>query len=70
VTPSCTSCHTPSKLPGLHAVQAHQDCKSCHDNAHKQEPWSERGTCLKCHGAQQQHVPEAQLCQGCHVFRQ
>jgi hypothetical protein len=68
-TPACTSCHTPAKLPGLHAVEQHQECNKCHVDAHNTGPWSARATCINCHQEQKNHVPEAQLCQGCHVFR-
>jgi hypothetical protein len=68
-TPSCTSCHEVKKLPGLHAAEAHQQCVKCHVDAHDTGPWSARATCIGCHKDKQDHVPEAQLCQGCHVFR-
>lgn len=68
-TPSCQSCHTPQKLPGLHKSPKHQECAKCHDGAHDKGPFSERATCTQCHTDRQNHVPEAKLCQGCHVFR-
>lgn len=68
-TPACTTCHSPASLPGLHAQPQHQQCAKCHHDAHDQGPFSERATCLACHQQQRDHVPEAQLCQGCHVFR-
>jgi hypothetical protein len=68
-TPACTSCHDVKSLPGAHAIEAHQNCTTCHTNAHDTGPWSERATCLSCHNDRKQHVPEAALCQGCHVFR-
>ncbi len=68
-TPACTSCHQVGKLPGLHSVQAHQQCVKCHGGAHNQGPWSARATCLACHQKKKDHAPNAQLCQGCHVFR-
>ena len=69
-TPACTSCHEPSRLPGLHRTAAHAECNKCHSGAHAQGPFSARATCVSCHAAQQNHVPEARLCQGCHVFRE
>ncbi len=67
--PSCTSCHTPAKLPGLHAVGAHASkCASCH-TAHA-PPHADRATCTtSCHENRRTHQPEATLCTGCHVFR-
>jgi hypothetical protein len=67
-TRQCTSCHEISKLPGMHTQPAHQDCKTCHEGAHDSGPFSDRKTCLTCHTKQQNHAPDAQLCQGCHVF--
>lgn len=68
-TPACTSCHDPKQLPGLHSAKDHQTCLTCHKGAHNLGPFSERATCTACHKDKQNHVPEAQLCQGCHVFR-
>ncbi len=68
--PACTTCHKPAELPGLHAIDAHhQQCTQCHHDAHNPGPFSDRATCLACHADKKDHVPEAQLCQGCHVFR-
>jgi hypothetical protein len=66
---ACTQCHAPSKLGGLHQVQKHQTCSSCHGGAHDPGPWSERQTCVSCHRDRERHAPEAALCQGCHVFK-
>ena len=55
-------------LPGLHAEPAHRECGKCHQGAHDAGPFSSRATCISCHQKQRDHVPEAQLCQGCHVF--
>lgn len=66
---TCTQCHAPSKLGGLHQVKKHQTCSKCHGGAHDAGPWSERATCVECHTTREKHVPEAALCQGCHVFR-
>ena len=59
-----------AKLPGLHAQPAHQNRVTCHQGAHDPGPFSERETCIACHQKQREHIPDAQLCQGCHVFRQ
>jgi hypothetical protein len=67
-TPTCTNCHQPASLPGLHAEPGHRECTKCHDGAHDQGPFSARATCVSCHQKQRDHVPQAQLCQGCHVF--
>ena len=66
--PRCTSCHAPAALPGLHAEPKHRDCATCHEGAHHEGPFSSRATCISCHEKQRDHVPQAQLCQGCHVF--
>ena len=69
-TPTCTSCHATQSLPGLHAQPAHRDCAICHKSAHDPGPFSARATCIACHAEQRDHIPDARLCQGCHVFRQ
>jgi hypothetical protein len=68
--PACQSCHKRPTLPGLHAVAEHGECARCHPGAHVAPPWAARATCIGCHAAQKDHQPEAQQCQGCHVFRQ
>lgn len=70
-TPTCTSCHALAQLPALHQVPQHQQCKSCHEHGHDIGPFSKRQTCTQsqCHSKQIDHMPEATLCQGCHVFR-
>jgi hypothetical protein len=57
-------------LPGLHDNPSHRECAKCHGGAHDPGPWSERATCTACHADRVNHVPEAKLCQGCHVFSQ
>ncbi len=66
---TCTKCHAPSTLGGLHQVKEHQTCTKCHGGAHDAGPFSERATCVACHSTREKHVPEAALCQGCHVFK-
>jgi len=67
--PACASCHTVSKLPGLHAAPSHAaNCSSCH-SAH-QPPKFDRATCTStCHAKQKTHQPETNICRGCHIFR-
>lgn len=67
-TPSCTSCHAPSALPGLHQMPEHRACAKCHTGAHQEPPFATRAICTSCHTQQMNHVPEARLCNGCHVF--
>ena len=67
--PACTTCHARARLPALHAVPAHADCASCH--ASHGPPRSDRVTCTgSCHVDRRDHQPQAQVCDGCHVFRQ
>lgn len=66
----CQGCHQ-AQQPGLHGIAGHQACGRCHGRAaHERESWAARATCLACHESQAQHEPEADTCQGCHVFRQ
>lgn len=65
--PACTTCHQADRLPGLHAVAKHQECKSCH-TAHGQELVSARATCQSCHTDRKAHFPDAASCGGCHLF--
>ena len=66
--PVCTSCHEKPKLPALHALASHTECKQCHTS--HAPPRSDRDTCTStCHVNRRDHQPAAQICTGCHVFR-
>ena len=66
--PACASCHERPKLPGLHAISDHATCNNCHQ-AHG-PPKADRASCTtQCHTDRTQHQPQAQVCNGCHVFR-
>lgn len=67
--PACASCHGPAKLAGLHANPAHAaSCASCHSS--HAPPRSDRATCTSsCHADRREHQPAAQVCKGCHMFR-
>jgi hypothetical protein len=66
--PKCATCHQPPSLPALHAVPAHTDCGKCHTS--HGPPRADRETCTgTCHAGRKNHQPGAQVCSGCHVFR-
>lgn len=65
----CGTCHTKPSLRGLHAIAAHGTCTTCH--AAHGPPRSDRSTCTStCHIDRRNHQPEAQVCKGCHLFKQ
>lgn len=66
--PNCSQCHQ-TRLPGMHAMPSHADCKTCHQSAHGTRPPGARENCLGCHAAQRNHEPEAKVCMGCHLFK-
>jgi len=67
--PACSTCHAKPTLKGLHGVGGHATCASCHV-AHA-PPKSDRATCTStCHTDRRNHQPEAQVCKGCHLFKQ
>lgn len=68
---TCGDCHTHvSELPGLHAIEKHQKCETCHA-PHGQQPYTQRQTCQNstCHQKQADHEPKAVRCNACHLFR-
>lgn len=67
--PPCTSCHSPTRLPGLHKITQHAaTCTSCHSS--HGPPRSDRATCTgTCHTDRRSHQPSADVCKGCHIFR-
>ncbi len=65
----CSSCHSKTKLPGLHEVPQHMSrCNSCHQ-VHATEAPGAREGCLTCHKERVDHQPTATRCDGCHAFR-
>ena len=66
--PACASCHTPSKLPGLHSEPKHQACARCHTGHGEPALRAARAECLSCHTAQANHFPDAPRCSSCHLF--
>jgi predicted CXXCH cytochrome family protein len=67
--PACTSCHAANKLPALHTVPQHANCRSCHTTPH-QPPPADRAACTgSCHTDRRNHIPGATRCTGCHDFR-
>ncbi len=67
--PACATCHDTAELPGLHAVDKHQLCATCH-TAHEAAPRADRRTCTgTCHTDQRAHEPTATSCVACHPFR-
>lgn len=65
--PSCTSCHPPAKLIGLHVTKGHGTCSDCHKNPHTAAR-NDRASCIGCHANEKDHKPDATLCSGCHRF--
>lgn len=67
--PACLSCHSMSKLTGLHKGKTHQaNCQACHGGHSK--PMSDRTTCTgKCHTDMKGHQSDATGCKGCHNFK-
>jgi hypothetical protein len=63
----CSSCHTRTRLAGLHEVKEHAPCASCHLPHERRAPGA-RETCLSCHEDKRAHQPEATRCEGCHQF--
>ena len=61
--------HFSAALPALHQISAHGDCRGCHVTPHA-PPRVERSFCTAtCHVDRRDHQPQAQVCNGCHVFR-
>lgn len=67
--PACTTCHQKATLPGLHQMPAHDTCTTCHSSHFGPHPTRETCTSSGCHVDRKTHQPQAQLCNGCHVFR-
>jgi hypothetical protein len=66
--PACSTCHNVKELPALHTIPAHSACATCHSS--HDGPRSDRTTCTgSCHADRRTHQPQAQVCDGCHVFR-
>jgi hypothetical protein len=66
--PACPTCHERKTLPALHALEPHTQCSQCHTS--HGPPRADRATCTAtCHANRRDHQPSAQLCNGCHVFR-
>ncbi|MCB9536852.1 MAG: hypothetical protein H6704_11420 [Myxococcales bacterium] len=69
-TPDCTTCHKANgeaaQPLALHRMEGHETCGECH-TAHGPFDAS-RKNCLRCHEAQQNHEPQAPVCNGCHRF--
>lgn len=65
--PACATCHAKPTLAGLHKVDAHTNCATCHA-AHPSTPPGARAQCLTCHRDRVDHEPTATRCNGCHPF--
>jgi hypothetical protein len=65
--PPCASCHATAKLPGLHQLGKHDECKNCH-SGHDAPAAIGRAACLGCHQDRTQHFPDAARCISCHLF--
>jgi len=61
---SCTSCHDEMAKAGLHANDAHQECRDCHE-AHTWNPSEEQ--CTSCHADLDDHE-KGEACWSCHSF--
>lgn len=73
VLTTCATCHLKPEspaLPGLHAVQKHRDCKTCHA-PHEPQPGFGPKSCLSCHQrpSQKNHPTPPTQCIGCHLFK-
>lgn len=70
---TCKDCHDAAKLPTLHQVAKHQDCRTCHA-PHEPQPGFGPATCAKggCHEklSVKDHPPKPTQCVGCHLFRE
>lgn len=69
VLKTCTQCHEPKKLPGLHALAKHQTCTTCH-SPHGAQQGEQPATCQNCHRrlSAQAHPTAPQQCMSCHLF--
>ncbi len=65
--PACSTCHDVAKLPGLHSVAKHEECKDCH-SGHDDPSRPLRAPCLTCHTDRTEHFPTAPSCTSCHLF--
>jgi hypothetical protein len=63
--PSCKTCHT--RVAGLHTAKPHAKCGDCHKTHAISRPG--RSECMTCHADRKDHFPNAQQCNGCHLFR-
>jgi hypothetical protein len=53
----------------MHRIPEHrQRCNDCHDT-HGITASGTRQECAACHEGMEDHIPEAQVCTGCHAFR-
>ncbi len=73
--PTCTSCHDPKKLPGLHRLKQHETCSGCHTghgemlaSTGKVVQALDRGACTSCHQKREEHFPDSSTCTSCHLF--
>lgn len=61
---TCSDCHKPRDLAGLHAAKGHEDCATCH----QPHDWrSTKAQCFACHKDKASHHPE-KSCSECHGF--
>jgi len=53
----------------MHRIPEHKEhCNDCHDT-HGITPPGTRAQCTHCHEDMQNHIPETNVCSGCHAFR-